>query len=119
MLNLNSIMVGSMQPKKMADFYEKVFGKAPDMHEGKWWGWQVGSTFFSVGEHSEMIGKTKDAGRIMCNFETTEVKEECARIKKAGAVVVKEPYEMQGAWIATLADPDGNFFQLMTPWENK
>lgn len=112
-------MVGSMQPKKMADFYEKVFGKPADMQEGKWWGWQVGSTFFSVGEHSEMIGKTKDAGRVMFNLETTEVKEEFARIKKAGAIVVKEPYDMQGGWIATLADPDGNYFQLMTPWETK
>lgn len=55
----------------------------------------------------------------MFNFETKEVKEEFARLKKAGAVVVKEPYDMGGAWIATLADPDGNFFQLMTPWESK
>jgi predicted enzyme related to lactoylglutathione lyase len=22
---------------------------------------------------------------------------------------------MEGAWIATLADPDGNYFQLVTP----
>ncbi len=38
-------------------------------------------------------------------------------MKAAGAVVIKEPYEMQGMWIATLADPDGNYFQLMSPWE--
>lgn len=31
--------------------------------------------------------------------------------------VVKEPYELQGMWIATFADPDGNYFQLMSPWE--
>ncbi len=27
--------------------------------------------------------------------------------------------EIEGFWIATLADPDGNYFQLMTPWEDK
>ena len=47
------------------------------------------------------------------------MKEEYARMVKAGAKVIKEPYEMGGMWIATLADPDGNYFQLMSPWEGK
>ena len=108
-----------MQPKVMADFYEKVFSKKPDMQEEEWAGWSVGAAFFSVGPHSEMKGQAKDPGRVIYNFETTEVKQEFERIKILGAVVVKEPYEMGGGWIATLADPDGNFFQLMTPWETK
>ncbi|MEN9327995.1 MAG: hypothetical protein RI947_803 [Candidatus Parcubacteria bacterium] len=119
MINLNSIMVGTMQPKVLADFYQKIFDKPADMSEGGWHGWKVGNCFFSVGEHSEMKGKAKDPGRLMFNLETKEVKEEFERMKSAGATVVKEPYEMQGAWIATLADPDGNYFQLMTPWESK
>ncbi len=64
-----------------------------------------------------MGGKAKDPGRIMFNFETKEVKDEFEKIKTAGATVIKEPYEMGGGWIATLADPDGNYFQLMTPWD--
>lgn len=119
MLNLNSIMIGSMQPKVLADFYQKVLGKASDMSEGNWSGWQVGSTFLTVGEHSKMKGHAKDPGRVMFNFETKKVKEEFERIKGLGAKVIAEPYEMEGAWIATLADPDGNYFQLMTPWEAK
>ncbi len=51
----------------------------------------------------------------MFNFETTQVKEEFERIKAFGAQVIREPYEMEGAWIATLADPEGNYFQLVTP----
>lgn len=118
MLNMSSIMVGTMQPAVMADFYQKVFDRAPDMSEGGWSGWSVGKCFFSVGEHSEMAGPAKDPGRIMFNFETNEVKEEFERIKALGATVIKEPYQMETAWIATLADPDNNYFQLMTPWEN-
>ncbi len=108
-----------MQPKNMADFYTKVFAKAPDMSEEKWYGWTVGSVFFGVGEHSEMIGKSKEPGRVMFNLETPDVKGEFERIKGAGAAVVKEPYEMGGMWIATFADPDGNYFQLMSPWPSK
>jgi predicted enzyme related to lactoylglutathione lyase len=62
-----------------------------------------------------MGGKAKDPGRVMFNLETTQVKEEFERMKAIGAVVIKEPYEMQGGWIATLADPDRNYFQLLSP----
>lgn len=117
MLNLNSIMIGTAQPKILAEFYEKVLNKKPDMEEGNWHGWQTGKTFFSIGEHSEVKGKAKEPQRVIFNFETKEVKEEFERIKKVGAKVIKEPYDMGGAWVATFADPDGNFFQLMTPWE--
>lgn len=117
MLNLNSIMVGTMQPKVMAEFYEKIIGKKADMVEGEWSGWSVGSTFFSIGHHSEAEGKAKDPARMMFTFETKDVKGEFERMKDVGAEVIKEPYEMDTMWIATLADPDGNYFQLMTPWE--
>jgi predicted enzyme related to lactoylglutathione lyase len=48
-------------------------------------------------------------------FETTQVQEEFARIKALGAQVIREPYAIGEGWIATLADPDGNYFQLTTP----
>jgi predicted enzyme related to lactoylglutathione lyase len=117
MLNLNSIMIGTKQPQVLATFYEKVLGKPADMvdQENDFFGWQVGSSHFSVLDHSEMSGKTKDPGRVMMNFETTQVKEEFERMKAAGAIVIRAPYEMGGGWIATLADPDGNYFQLVTP----
>ena len=117
MLNLNSVMIGTKQPEALAAFYEKVIGKPADMidNENGFFGWQVGSAYLSVLDHSEMTGNTKDPGRVMFNFETSQVKEEFERIKALGGVVIKAPYEMGGGWIATLADPDGNYFQLVSP----
>ena len=80
-----------------------------------YWGWQMGTAFLSVLEHSAMGGNAKDPGRVMFVFETAQVKEEFERIKAIGGAVIKEPYEMGEAWIATLADLDGNYFQLMSP----
>ncbi len=117
MLNLNSLMIGTQDPQKLAAFYEKVVGKKADMEEGGWYGWSVGSCFLSIGEHDKVKGKSQNPERLILNFETKEVKEEFERIKKLGAKVIKEPYEMGGGWIATFEDPDGNYFQLMTPWE--
>lgn len=117
MLNLNSVMLGTKQPEIMAAYYEKVLGKPADMvdPENGFWGWQAGSAFLGILTHSEMGGKTKDPGRVMINFETAQVREEFERIKALGGIVVKEPYEIGDGWIATFADPDGNYFQLMTP----
>ena len=120
MLNLNSVMIGTTQIKVMAEFYEKLLQRPADMVEEGWHGWRVGSSFLAVGEHSEMQGPAKEPGRIMFNFETPEVKEEFERIKAIdGVKVIKEPYEMGPGWIATLADPDGNYFQLMSPWDDQ
>jgi predicted enzyme related to lactoylglutathione lyase len=119
MLNLSSIMIGTKQFKVLAAFYEKVVGKPPDMadSESGFVGWKVGNALIGVLEHSEMGGNTKDPGRIMFNFDTPQVKEEFERIKALGATVIRPPSEMGGGLLATLADPDGNFFQLMSPIE--
>ncbi len=117
MLNLNSVMIGTKQPQVLAKFYDQVLGKPADMvdQEHGFFGWQAGTSYFSILEHSAMGGKTKDPGRVMLNFETSQVKEEFARIKALGAEVIREPYAMGGGWLATLADPDGNYFQLVSP----
>jgi predicted enzyme related to lactoylglutathione lyase len=119
MLNLNSVMIGTKQLKNLAAFYEKVLQKPADIVDDKngFYGWKVGSYYMSLLDHSEMQGRTKDPGRVMFNFETNQVKEEFNRIKAIGAGVIREPYQMEGGWIATLADPDGNYFQLITPME--
>ena len=110
-------MVGSSQADVLGDFYEKILGK-PTMAEEGWRGWLVGSSFVSIAPHSEVKSiPVKEPSRIILNFETEDVKGEFERIKALGAKVVKESYEMQGMWIATFADPDGNYFQLMSPWK--
>lgn len=120
MLNLASVMLGTEDPKKLSEFYEKILGKKADWNDGSWYGFQVGNTHLTIGEHSGVHGKAKEPQRIILNLETKEVKKEFERIKKTGAEVIKEPYnpgEAPEMWIATFADLDGNYFQLMSPWE--
>lgn len=118
MLNFNSILVFSEEPKKLSDFYKKVFQKEPIWNEGGYVGFQVGSAFITFGPHDKVKGKSQNPERIMFNFETEDVEGEFKRIKELGAEVIAEPYgpekEPEGK-IATLSDPDGNYFQLMSP----
>jgi predicted enzyme related to lactoylglutathione lyase len=118
-LNLNNVMVGSSQPEVLGDFYTKVLDRPADMKEESWFGWRVGAVWFSIGEHSEVKGSAKEPQRVILTFETEHVQEESERIKASGATIVKEPYELESMWIATFADPDGNYFQLMSPWEQE
>lgn len=116
-MNLNSVLVGTEDPKRLSDYYTKLFGK-PAMEEGGYAGWRLGTGWLTVGPHDQVKGKSAQPGRIIWNIETSDVKGDFARLKAAGAKVVKEPYSMgEGApgLIATFSDPDDNYFQLMSP----
>ena len=116
-MNFNSILIGSEDPKRLSDFYSKLFGP-PVMDEGGYTGWLIGSGFLTVGPHSEVSGTNAEPGRLIWNIEAADVKAEFERLVAAGANVVREPYTMgedMPGFIATLADPDGNYFQLMSP----
>jgi predicted enzyme related to lactoylglutathione lyase len=114
-MDLNSLLIGSEDPQRLADYYTKLFGE-PAFTDGGSTGWQIGSGFLSVGPHSEVHGKNASPGRLLWNIETPDVKAEFDRLRAAGAIVVREPYDFGGdMWIATFADPDDNYFQLMSP----
>ena len=120
-LNLNNVMLGSEEPKRLADFYTKVLGAPnPDWSDeaSGWFGFQAGDGSLAIGPHSDVKGRSQQPGRIILNFTTPDVRGEAERIKALGAEVVAEPYEPGGGGmlISTFADPDGNYFQLTAPW---
>src|SRR5262245_33178383 len=119
-MNFNNILIGSEDPQALADYYTKLFGE-PGFNDGGYVGWQIGSGFISIGPHDQVHGRNGEPGRIIWNIETSDVKGDFERMKAAGAIVVREPYSFEGlpdAWIATLADPDDNYFQLTSPFED-
>lgn len=119
-MNFNSILVGSADPARLIGYYTKLFGE-PGFNDGTYAGWQLGTGFLTIGPHSEVSGENPQPGRLIWNIETPDVHGEFAKLKAAGAIVVREPYAFEGmpdSAIATLADPDNNYFQLTTPYED-
>jgi predicted enzyme related to lactoylglutathione lyase len=119
-MNFNNVLIGSENAEALIAYYTKLFG-APGFQDGGYAGWQIGSGFISIGPHSEVHGRNAHPGRIILNIETADVHGEFAKLKEAGAIVIREPYEFEnapGSAIATLADPDDNYFQLTTPYES-
>lgn len=120
-MKLGSIMIGSENPKALGEFYTKVLGQ-PGWQQDDWYGFGIGETSLMIGPHSEVKGSNKTPGRLIINFETENLQNEYKRIKDLGAQIIAEPYQPSQdnnpeAWLATFSDPDGNYFQLATPWK--
>jgi predicted enzyme related to lactoylglutathione lyase len=117
-MNLNSILIGTEDPKRLTEYYTKLFGK-PAWDDGGYTGWQLGTGSVTIGPHDEVKGRNTHPGRLIWNIESPDVEGDFKRFAAAGAMVVREPYSMgdEPGKIATFADPDDNYFQLMSPMQ--
>jgi predicted enzyme related to lactoylglutathione lyase len=118
-MDFNNILIGSEDPARLIEYYTKVLGD-PGFADSGFAGWQLGSGWVNVGQHSEVHGTNSQPGRLIWNITSQDVKGDFERFKAAGAIVVREPYAFEGypdSLIATFKDPDGNYFQLQTPFE--
>jgi predicted enzyme related to lactoylglutathione lyase len=116
-LNLNNVLIGSDDPDELARFYMRVFGD-PTWKLGRWVAWEVGDGALTIGPHTEVTANTTRPGPVLIGFFTEDVEGEFDRIKNAGAKVVQAPFhpvDDPEGWLAFLADPDGNHFQIMWP----
>ena len=117
-MDLNSVLIGTDDPQRLVDYYTKLFGE-PLWSQDGFTVWQLGSGAFTVGLHDQVSGQNPQPGRIIWNIESADVKGDYERLVARGAIVVREPYGFEGTegLIATLADPDDNYFQLMSPFD--
>ena len=118
-MNFNGILIGSENPERLVEYYTRVLGE-PGFSDGGYTAWMMGSAYVTVGPHDLVKGKSAHPGRIIWNIESQDVKADFERFKAAGATVITEPYGadgQEGSDIATFADPDDNYFQLISPME--
>ena len=116
-MNLNGILIGTEDPQRLTDYYTRLFGE-PGWESGGFRAWQIGGGWLTVGPHDQVQGRNAHPGRVIWNIESTDVKGDFERLTAAGATVVQDPYhpgEAAEMWIATLSDPDDNYFQLVSP----
>lgn len=116
-MNLNSVMIGTEDTERLVGYYTKVFGTPAGMDGGYTW-WQIGTGGLTVAPHDQVKGPNAHPGRLIWNIESADVPGDFERLKAAGASVVQEPYhpgEAPEMWVTTFADPDDNYFQLVSP----
>lgn len=120
-MKLNGVQMGAEDAKKLAEFYTKVFGEPKWAMPDDWYGWDIGSGHLFFGPHSEVKGKAAEPQRIMIALEDADVRGAFDKLIAAGALEVAKPYNPDPGspefWQATVADPEGNYLQLASPWE--
>jgi predicted enzyme related to lactoylglutathione lyase len=118
-MKISGVMIGASDVDTLATFYTAVLGE-PSFRDGDWHFWVDGGAVM-LGPHSEVHGKNAEPQRMMIMLEVDDVKATFDVLKTVGAEVVAEPYRPQeneeNFWLATLADPEGNYFQLASPNE--
>lgn len=119
--NLESLTLFTENAKKLAGFYkDKVglkikFEAVMGENDEEYYELNVGrKSGFGIIDHSKVKGKNKQPERIIFNLEVDNIKKEVARLKKAKVKLVADIYHVEGyGYIATFADIDNNYFQLV------
>jgi predicted enzyme related to lactoylglutathione lyase len=118
-MKLNGVQIGAEDAKKLAEFYTKAFGEPKWAMEGDWYGWDIGSGHLFFGPHSGVTGKSSEPQRVMIALEDADVQTAFATLIAAGGTDVAKPYNPDDGnkdfWLATVADPEGNYLQLASP----
>lgn len=106
---IGSLLVGSSNVDAMKDWYRKAFGVV----ENEMGAFPFGGIQFFIEEHSEVSGPTKEPARVIINLDVDDCRAYEKTLKGLGAKWIREVEQMDFGLIGTVADPDGNYVQII------
>lgn len=113
-----SVIIWSDNHEKLAKWYEDVLGftvrEVTTHPDDSCIGFDFGDTYFSVGRHNKVQGKSKDPYRVMVGFPVLSVSAAYEEIKDKDVTWIAKPFESPTGttWCMTIADPEGNILQF-------
>jgi predicted enzyme related to lactoylglutathione lyase len=113
-----ALHINSERPAELGAFYQALLGQAPAWAGEGMTGFMLGDFRLEIAQHDAVRGPNAQPARIFFDLIVADVRAEFARAVALGATVVQAPYDFADEElrlvIATLADPDGNYFQLVS-----
>lgn len=106
---IGSIMIGSDDVEAMKDWYRKAFG----VEENEMGAFVFGGVGLFIEEHSEVSGKAADPARIIINLDVADCRAAEKMVEAAGANWIRKVEHQPYGLIGTVADPDGNYVQII------
>lgn len=118
---IDSIVLFSEKPRALAEFYRDIVGidlieeyAMGDADEEGFLFVLPDGIHLSIMHHSKVTGKNKEPERIMLNLSVDDIEELAEQLKEKEVVVIQDTYHIEDyGLIATFADIDGNYFQLV------
>lgn len=118
---IESILLFSENAKKLAKFYRETVGLKQTLeaelgeNNEELFGFEIGKgPGLSIMDHSKVKGTNKNPERMIFNLEVDDIKKEAKRLSGVKVKKIQDIYHVEGyGYIATFADVDDNFFQLV------
>lgn len=107
--NIGSILLGSLDPDRLAAWYSSAFSVAPNQHGVYDFG-DVGVLFES---RDDVSGSNPEPGRHIINFNVPDARACAERLDSLGVTWLVPVEERDVGWFGTLVDPDGNYVQII------
>lgn len=104
-----SLMVGSSQPEAMKDWYSRAFGVTAN----EMGAFDFGGFHLFIESHSEVSGPAKEPARVIINMNVADCRGIETQLRKQNVRWVREVEQMPFGLIGTVADPDGNYLQII------
>ena len=106
---IGSLLMGSSQVDDMKTWYKRAF----DASENDMGAFEFGDVQLFVEEHSDVSGPTKEPARVIVNLSVDDCRKMEAHLKDMGVKWVRPVEQMPFGLIGTVADPDGNYVQII------
>jgi predicted enzyme related to lactoylglutathione lyase len=107
--SLGSLLVGSSRPDELKLFYRRAF----DVEENPMGAFEFGAVQLFIEPHTEVQGSAAEPARCIVNFDVEDCVALAAHLKDLGARTVRSVSDEPFGRIATFADPDGNYLQII------
>lgn len=117
---IESIMVGSGNARRLAQFYTDVVGlksaQIGSADDGTgYFGFELETgSFLVIADHSKVTGKNVNPERFILNFVVDDIDLHIKKLDNLRVHKIREKYTIDGyGQIVTYKDLDGNFFQFV------
>ena len=117
---LEAILLFSQNPRKLAQFYRDKVGLkiTAEMEMGEKseeaFEFAIKGCSLYIAPHSKVKGKRTQPERMMFNLEVADIEKAVKDLKKKKVKVIQDIYHIGNyGYVATFADVDGNYFQLV------
>jgi len=109
---IGSILLASTDPDALRGWYERAFGVVADPGDGFLW---IGEVGLMIVRRDDIAAAPAEPARVMLNFHVDDGRAVARHLDELGVswIAELEYREPVGAWFATLADPDGNYLQII------
>lgn len=106
---IGSVLIGSTRVDEMKTWYRRAFG----VTENEMGAFEFGPVQLFIEEHSDVAGPTLDPARCIINLSVDDCAGLGAHLRDMDSRFIRPVEQEPFGLIATVADPDGNYLQII------